>query len=131
MLVRGQLRGLPFRILPRRRGDLVRKAASRNRGLRLVLARERELIGFLARDAVLPGQHLRGLAHHELRQRVEKAVAIHRVHKLEVAHLVAPARILAVHQVRHPAHGLHAAGDDHTRLPELNRLRAKRYRLQS
>ena len=39
-----------------------------------------------------------------------KAVAVHRVDELEVAHLVAPARVGGVDEIRHAAHRLDAAG---------------------
>ena len=60
-----------------------------------------------------------------------EAVAIHRVDELEVAHLVAPPRVGGVHQIRHAAHRLDAAGHDHRRLAEQQTLRARGNRLQA
>ena len=84
----------------------------------LALALERVGVRLLARDAVLPRQHLGRLSHDQIRQRAEEAVAVHRVDEREVAHLVAPARVFAVDQIRHAAHRLDAAGEHELRLAE-------------
>ena len=81
------------------------------RGLGLALALERKLIRLFARDPVLPREHFRGLAHDQTRQRIRKTIAIHRIDKLEVAHLVAPARVRGVDQIRDAAHVLDTAGE--------------------
>ena len=81
MLVGSQtVTGLP-RAPPDRR-DLACEVTGLLRGLRLALTLEREGIGLVARDAVLPRQHLGGLAHDEVRQRIGEAVAVHRVDEL-------------------------------------------------
>ena len=95
------------------------------------LALERVGVGLLARDAVLAREHLRGLAHDDVRQRAREAVAIHRVDEREVAHLVAPARVLA--SMRYGIRlidSMPPASDD-VRLAEHDRLRAGGDRLHA
>jgi len=80
------------------------------------------------RAAVPFRQHFRGLAHHQLGNRVQEAVAVHPVGQPLVAHLHSPAR--AFHQVGHAAHGLHAARQHALGLPAQDALRRQRQRLQ-
>ena len=65
-----------------------------------LLAAQREGVLLLARDPVLLGQRLRGLAHELLGQRAQEAVLVHGVHGRLVAHPVAPARARSAGRAR-------------------------------
>ena len=57
------------------------------------------------------GQGLGGLAHELPAERTQEPVLVHPVHRLLVAHAIAPAR--AGQEVGHPAHRLDSAREDH------------------
>ena len=107
------------------------KRPAAHRGFGTPLALEREAVGRLARDAVVAREQFRRLAHDEARERAPEAVAIHRVDQREVAHLVAPPRVVRVDEVRHAAHRLDSAGEHDLRVAGGDRLRSRRDGLQA
>src|SRR5207244_7221076 len=98
-----------------------------DRCLRPALALEREAVRFLARDAVLAREYLRRLAHDQVRERALESVSIHGVDERKVPHLVTPARVDGVDEVRHAAHRLDATVENEFGLAELARLSTGRY----
>ena len=111
MFIHSQFHGPALGVVPRRGHTFSIKTSRGLGGFGLALTLKRKRVRLLARDPVLPRQNLGRLSHDEPRQRTPEAVAVHRVHECEVAHLVAPARILGIHEVRHATHRLDTAGE--------------------
>src|ERR1035437_7677946 len=103
------------------------KAPRRNRPRRARLRQQRILILLLPRNLVLLRQHLARLAHHHLRQRTEKSVAIHPVHQFLVAQPISPSRLVQI--IRNPRHRLRPARQNAVRIAQQNRLVRQRDRL--
>ena len=92
------------------------------------MAVDRELILFLARDAVLFGDVLGGQPHVDVVKGVPQAVVNHRVDDLAVAD--AQAFSHARQQIRTIAHRLHAAGHRRVDVPKRDRLRGEHHGLE-
>ena len=75
----------PSHPVDRHRRDLVAEAAGGDRRAGAPLRLERVGVRLLARDPVLPREHLRRLAHDHAAERAGEAVAVHRVDEREVA----------------------------------------------
>ena len=96
-----------FFALDGHRRDLVVEAPGVNGLLALLLRVQRELVLLFASDLVLLGQNLGRLAHHHLRHRTEKSVAIHSVDQFLIAHAQSPARAIEI--IRKARHRLRSA----------------------
>src|SRR6202041_830131 len=100
-----------------------------NRPSRARLRQQTVLILFLARDFVLLRQHLGRLAHHHLRQRTEKSVAIHSIPLFLIAEPISPPSTVQI--IRNPRHGLGPASENAVLIAQQNRLMRQRDRLHS
>src|SRR3989442_963754 len=91
------------------RYHFVPKSSRSTRRRRALLRTQRILVLFVTTDLVLAGELLSRLAHHQTRERIVKAIAIHTVHEIDVAHARAPTP--AFRKVRNPRHAFRAAGE--------------------
>src|SRR5579863_5932114 len=112
--------------LDRHRNNLRIKPPRRNRPRCAYLRQQRKFILLLARNLVLLDQNLRSLAHHHLRQRTKKSVAIHPIHHLLISQPVSPSRSVEI--IRNPRHRLRPARQNAVRIPRKNRLISQRNR---
>ena len=94
----------------------------------LFCERDRERVLLLARDLILLGDVLGGVAHVVAVERVPQAVLDHGVDELEIAHLLAGAQVGGVRRL---AHALLAAGDHDPAVALPDRLKAERHRAQA
>ncbi len=108
----------------RDRHDLVLEDPVGDRVLGLQLAVGGERVLFLAADAVLLGEVLRGDAHVDVVEGVPQTVVDHRVDDLGVAHAGAEAR--GRQEVGRARHVLHAARDDDVHVACADHLRSDR-----